>query len=90
MVEVPRRTEVARCSFARREEGEYWEYLTDEQRSGAGWIAGRMQWHFCYGLAAKLRLKPPRPGRFRIAARPFLKPSYAAARHLPAGDENLI
>ena len=27
---------------ARREEGEYREYLTDEQRSGTGCIGGRM------------------------------------------------
>jgi len=31
---------------ARREEGEYREYLTDEQRRGAGCIGGRMQTNF--------------------------------------------
>ena len=31
---------------ARREEGEYREYLTDEQRRGAGCIASRMQQDF--------------------------------------------
>jgi hypothetical protein len=32
--------------MARREEGEYREYATDEQRSQAGCIAGRMQTNF--------------------------------------------
>ena len=31
---------------ARREEGEYREYLTDEQRRGTGCIGGRMQTNF--------------------------------------------
>ncbi len=36
--------------MARREEGEYREYLTDEQRRQAGCISGRMQRHFHDGL----------------------------------------
>ena len=35
---------------ARREEGAYREYLTDEQRRGAGGIGGRMQRDFHHGL----------------------------------------
>ena len=34
----------------RREEGEYREYSTDEQRSRAGWIVGRMPRDFYHGL----------------------------------------
>ena len=36
--------------LTRREEGEYREYLTDEQRSQPGCIVGRMQWDSCHGL----------------------------------------
>ena len=36
--------------LTRREEGEYREYLTDEQRSQPGCRAGRMQGDFCHGL----------------------------------------
>ena len=40
--------------LARREEGEYREYLTDEQRSKAGCIGGRMQRDFHHGLLVLL------------------------------------
>ena len=36
--------------LTRREEGEYREYSTDEQRSQPGCIAGRMQRDSCHGL----------------------------------------
>ena len=36
--------------LTRREEGEYREYSTDEQRSQPGCIVGRMQRDFCHGL----------------------------------------
>ena len=36
--------------LTRREEGEYWVYSTDEQRSQPGCIVGRMQRDFCHGL----------------------------------------
>ena len=46
--------------MARREEGEYREYATDEQRRQAGCIAGRMQTNFgdaTLGLGARARLR---------------------------------
>ena len=36
--------------LTRREEGEYREYLTDEQRRQPGCIVGRMPRDFCHGL----------------------------------------
>jgi hypothetical protein len=36
--------------MARRDDREYREYLREEQRSQTGWIAGRMQARFHYGL----------------------------------------
>ena len=46
---------------SRREEGEYREYSTDEQRRAAGCIARRMPWAFRHGLLAGVRLRylPP-------------------------------
>ena len=38
--------------LTRREEGEYREYSTDEQRRQPGCIVGRMQRDFCHGLLA--------------------------------------
>jgi hypothetical protein len=44
--------------MARRDDREYREYLSEEQRSQRGCIARRMQPEFHHGLAVKLRLKP--------------------------------
>ena len=40
--------------LTRREEGEYREYSTDEQRSQPGCRVGRMQGDFCHGLLARV------------------------------------
>ena len=54
VVKVPRRTESRRrqrrARLARRDEGEYRQYLTEKQRSQAGCSAGRMPWDFHHGL----------------------------------------
>ncbi len=47
--------------MARRDEGEYRAYLTEEQRRQAGCITGRMQRHFHHGLLA-LRRQPESVG----------------------------
>jgi hypothetical protein len=47
-----------RCArLARRDELEYREYLSEEQRSQAGCSAGRMQPEFHHGLLGSHRLK---------------------------------
>ena len=43
--------------LTRREEGEYREYSTDEQRSQPGCRVGRMQGDFCHGLLGR---SPPK------------------------------
>ena len=51
--------------LTRREEGEYREYSTDEQRSQPGCIVGRMQGDFCHGLLGvmfgQVGAHPPQP-----------------------------
>jgi hypothetical protein len=61
--------------LARREEGEYREYLTDEQRREAGWIVGRMPPYLPGRVMARtgLRMMPTSPSpslKFRTVGFP--------------------
>ncbi len=55
--------------LARREEQEYREYLTDEQRSQAGCSAGRLQQDFYHGLLAEHRRHDAGSGMNGVLAR---------------------
>ncbi len=47
--------------LARRDEGKYRQYVTEEQRSQAGCSAGRMQLDFHHGLLVPKRRLPVEP-----------------------------